>query len=43
MVSIRIFVDPQRLLSLRLRPLRVTEKILAQLAAQGRGRRLFPT
>ena len=33
MVSVRVFVEPQRLLSLRLRPLRVTEKILAQLAA----------
>ncbi len=33
MVSVRVFVEPQRLLSLRLRPLRVTEKILAQLVA----------
>ena len=33
MVSLRVFVDPRRLISLRLRPLRSTETVLEQLAA----------
>ena len=36
MVSVRIFAAPQRVISLRLRPLRATDELLAQLA-EGRG------
>ncbi|HSC82878.1 MAG TPA: zinc transporter ZntB [Pseudomonas sp.] len=36
MVSVRIFADPRRVISLRLRPLRATEELIA-LLEQGRG------